>query len=281
MSAKNIISGVGARYAVIANLGTDGLPDVNVSSATGINGSLIQGLKTVTVNDPDPQRFTHYGDDNPFAQDSLPPTEVGNVTITVAKQNKVIDAMIEGNKIVTKGQMQMRAANTDKMGNEPQVFFAAYQQALDTDKTSDTFGKLRQWNLYIWPSIRLSGKTKSMEQGISDKTYAGTPTKVTETPWNEAFSESVWGNTQGEYIDISCDYHPRFNWGLGDGTITSFELTHPPVSSSYLDVWVDGTPATPSSVNTNSTNPAFTLTTPPGTTQKWFAIIQTDEPGTT
>jgi hypothetical protein len=281
MSAKSIISGVGARYAVIFNLGTDGLPDINSSSATMVNGSLIQGLKTVTVNDPDPQRFNHYGDDGPFAQDSLPPTEVGNITITVAKQNKVIDAMIEGNKVVTKGQLTMRAANTDKMGNEPQVFFAAYQQALDTDKSSDTFGKLRQWNLYMWPSIRLSGKTKSMEQGISDKTYAGTPTKVTETPWNEAFSESVWGNTQAEYIDTSCDYQPRFNVALGNGTITSFVLTHPPVSSDYLNVWVDGTPATPSSVNTSSTNPAFTLSSAPGVGEKVFAIIQTDEPGIT
>lgn len=280
MSAKNIISGVGARYAVIFNLGSDGLPDINDSSATLVNGSLIQGLKTVTVNDPDPQRFTHYGDDNPFAQDSLPPTEVGNITITVAKQNKVIDAMIEGNKVVTKGQMTMRAANTDKMGNEPQVMFMAFQQALDTDKSSETFGKLRQWQAYLWPSLRLSGKTKSMEQGISDKSYAGTPTKVTETPWNESFSESTWGNVQAEYIDITCDYQPRINVGIGNGTLTAFSLTHPPVDSDRLWIVVGGTPSTPTSVNTSSTNPAFTLATPPGTTDDIFAIIQTDEPGT-
>lgn len=280
MSAKNIISGVGARYAAIWNLGSDGLPDANVASATLVNGSLIQGLKTVTVNDPDPQRFTHYGDDTPFAQDSLPPTEVGSITITAAKQNKVIDAMIEGNKVVTKGQMQMRAANTDKMGAEPQVMLFAYQQALDTDKASGTFGKLRQWNAYLWPSLRLSGKTKSMEQGISDKTYAGTPTKVTETPWNEAFSESVWGNAQSEYIDITCDYQPRINVGLGDGTITGFALTHPPVDSNHIWVVVDGTPATPSAVNVSTTNPAFTLSSPPGVGKKIFVIVETNAPGT-
>jgi hypothetical protein len=57
-------------------------------------------------------------------------------------------------------------------------------------------------------------------------------------------------------------------------------LTHPPVDSDHLYVFVQGTQVTPSAVNTSTTNPAFTLSTPPGTTDNIFTFIQTNAPGT-
>lgn len=279
MTSKEVISGVGARYAVVIPLDSDGLPSVNVTQAAPIQGSLVQGIKTMSHSDAEPQRITHYGDDLAFAQDSLPSAEVGSFTITTAKTNLVIDSMVEGNKTVTIDNMQLRGANSDKKGNEPQVSFMAYRQALDTQKGSSTFGKLRQWNVKIYGSTRITPQSQSFEQAATDKTYQATPTPTTTTIWNQVFNESTWGQTQSEYLEGVTDYQPRFNWYLGNGTLGSFQLSHPPVDSDHLHVWIDGTLTTPSAVNVSATNPAFTLSPVPGVGKKVFVLLETTAPG--
>lgn len=277
--SKEIISGVGNRYGAVFNLNSDGLPYPAVASATPVEGSLFQGIKTMAVTDPDPQRITHYGDDGPIAQDSLPATEAGSFAITTAKSNMLIDAMVEGNKVRTLSNLNMRGGNSNKKGNEPQVFFYAYRQALDTDKQSSTFGKLRQWQLRLYPSTRLTPSTESFEQTNTDKTYNATPTPVTATPWGESFDEANWGQTSSEYIEITTEYQPRINTYIGDGTITEFALSHAPYDSDHIHVLVNGTTSTPSAVDTSATNPAFTLSGAPGVGQGVFVLIETNAPG--
>lgn len=273
---KQIISGVGARWGWIIPLDSDGLPSINTSTAVPQQGTIIQGIKSASFNDPEPQRITHYGNDRPFAQDSLPATDVGSFTVVTAKSNMVLDAMVEGNKIRAVDSINFRAGNTDKRGNEPQVTFMIYRQALDTTKGSSTFGKLRQWHLKFYPSIRLSPAQEAFEQGATDKSYNATPTPVTTTPWNELMNETNWGNTEAEFIDGYTDYQPVVNWWLGNGTLTAFQLSHAPYSSSHIHVWVDGTLTSPSAVNASSANPAFTLGAAATHQKKVFALIETN-----
>lgn len=275
MTTKQIVSGVGVRLMEVFPLDTaDGLPSCNTSSATPVTGTLIEGIKSFTYTDPDVQRVTHYGDDNPFAADALPPAEVGKMAFTTAKSNLKVDAMLEGTKVASIDGLQMRAANSNKRGQEPQVLINVFRQALDTDKTSATFGKLRQWHGALVPSVRVSPKSQSMEQGATDKSYDGTPTPVAVTPWNQAFDETTWGATQGEYIEYTADYNPRMNVWRGNGTLTAFNLSKAPVDAAHLHVWQDGTLVTPSAVNTSTANPAFTLGSPAPNAKKLIAIIE-------
>src|SRR5690349_14134453 len=102
MTAKDITSGVGVRYAEAFKINsTTGYPASAFNSGTLVGGTLIEGIKTFTYNSPAPQRIQHYGEDKAFAQDSLPPTEVGSFAITTAKTNLALDAFTEGTTEVT------------------------------------------------------------------------------------------------------------------------------------------------------------------------------------
>ena len=264
MTATPIVAGVGARHAEAFILNaTTGLPDCAFNAGTLIAGTLIDGLKTFSYNNPAPQKFTHYGDDKPFAQDSLPPTEIGSFTITTGKTNLTLDAFTEGTKVVTLDTVvQARAGNTDKRGSEPQLFVSVYRQALDVNRTSSTFGKRRQWDQALIPSVRIINELNSDEQGVTPNTYQGIPTIVTSTPWAQAFTEATWGATQGEYIKMETDYKPQWNVGLGNGTLTAFAVTKTPISTAYVHAWVNGTLATVNSINTAI--PTVTLSSAPG-----------------
>jgi hypothetical protein len=265
MSATDIVSGVGVRYAEAFVLNpTTGLPAVAFNSGTLVSGTLIEGIKTFNYNSPTPQRIQHYGDDRAFAQDALPPTEVGSFTITTAKSNLALDAFTEGTKEVTLDSVvKARAGNTDKRGSEPQLTLSVFRQALDTKQGSSTFGKLRQWHSALVPSTRLINQIQSMDQGATVKTYEGIPTPVTATPWNQVFDETTWGATRGEYIELVTDYKPIWAFGQGNGTLTTFAVPKPPIDVAHTHGFVNGTLATISSVNTSATNPSVTFSAAP------------------
>lgn len=276
MAAKDIVSGVGARYGVFFLLDSNGLPLPSAAAATPYTGVEIEGIKTTSATDPEPQRITHYGNDRPFAQDSLAPMEVESATFTTAKTNLTLDATIEGNIVRTYGsELQVRAANSDDRGNEPLGALMFYRQALDTKRGSATFGKLRQYNWRMYQSARVSPQTQSYEQAATDHTYSVTPSPATYTAWNEIFNVSNWGVTESTHLEGTSDYHPRLNTYIGNGTLVAFQLSHPPVDSDHLKVWVDGTITTPSAVVTTAANPAFTLGAAPGVAKGIFAFIQT------
>lgn len=278
--ATEITAGIGTRGGWFMPLDDDGLPSVRTTSAIPVQGTLISGIDTATTNDPAPQRITHYGQDRPYAADSLPPTEVGTVSVTSADGNLIVDSMIEGNKVRTIGNTVWRGGNTDKRGNEPIMGAYFYRQALDTEPGSPTFGKLRQWNIRIYPAARWSPATASYEQTKTTKTINGTPTPTGQTIWGENYQESTWGNSYAEYTDGNANFQPRINAWLGNGTLTAFQLSHPPAATDELLVWVGGTLTAPSAVNTSTTNPAFTLTSAAGTNAtKIIAMIFTNVPG--
>jgi hypothetical protein len=282
MTAKEIVGGVGTRYGVLIPLDSDGLPSIQSSTAVPQQGTMIAGIKTAITSDPEPQRITHFGQDRPQAQDSLPPTTVGNFTITADSVNLIIDAMAEGNTVRSINTGKWRAGNSDQRGNEPIIAAMFYRQALDMQPGSGTYGKLRQWNTRIYPAARVSPTTQPYDAGATDKSYAGTPTPTGLTLWGETYTESQWGNNYAEYTEGVVDYEPRINWYLGNGTLLAFQLSHPPAiagTTGALDVWVAGTLTTPSAVNISLTNPAFTLAAPPAVGAKVVAMVYTTQPG--
>lgn len=278
--AKDIVSGVGIRYGVVFALDvTTSLPLPAAASAVPYVGIEVEGIKTATANDPAPRNIAHYGQDRAYAQDSLPPDTLESFAFTTSKSNLVLDAALEGTKIRSYAGFEARAANTDKKGNEPQVMALFYRQALDTDKNSATFGKLRQWNARIYPSARIAPQTDSYEKEATDKTYNGTPTNTGYTPWNEDINLTNWGANDSAHLENTFNGQPRINTYRGNGTLVAFQLSVAPfdTTTSALTVFVDGTVVTPSAV-VNGANPAFTLTVAPGVDKLVLAIPQTNSP---
>ena len=278
MAATTQTSGVGTRYAVVFLLDTDGLPYQATSSANPEKGYRIDKIKTFSAADPEVQRFTHYGDDTPFAQDSLAPTEVETFDITTAKVNLDLDAALSGTKVAALGDEVARlAANTNKLGSEPQVMVFTYRQALDTNPSSASYGA-RRYEGRVYPKARLVPKTPPYEAGITDKTYQGTPTPVRKTEYGQVLTTSTHGCTEATHFDDIYVYPPRINVWRGNGALTVFNLSHTPVSADYLKVWVNGALTTPASVNLSATAPTFTLSNAPASGHQVYALIQTATP---
>lgn len=279
--SSDIVSGVGARYgtAILLDPAT-GLPYQATPSATPETGIVIEGIKTASATDPEPQRFTHYGDDFPFAQDSLPPQTVETFAYTTAKSNLRLDAYLEGALVRTYGtddDIQARLADSNQRGNEPFVMAMFYRQALNTANGAPQFGIERQWNIRIYPATRISPISPSYEAAITDNTYQGTPTNTGRTPWGEDYETSTWGATRGSHIEAVMDYQPRVNVYQGNGTLASFSLTHAPANANNLKLWVGGSLTVPGSITYGAT-PAFTVSPAVGLGTQIFALIGAANP---
>jgi hypothetical protein len=172
----------------------------------------------------------------------------------------------------------MRIANSDKKGNEPRVLAFFYRQALDTQKSSSTFGLLRKWNARTYMSARISPITDEYGKDATDKTYQGAPTNASFTPWNEDISPTYWNANQGSHLEQIFDAQPIPHAWRGDGTIANYSLTVPPIDVAHCLVWVDGTVVVPTAVNTSAANPAMTLSVAPGVDKLAFAFIMTNTP---
>ncbi len=278
-AAREVVSGIGNRFGQVFILDSNGLPYQATANATMETGAQIEGIKTLNNTTPTPQRITHYGDDEPYAQDSLSPTEIETFTITTSKSNLALDAYLEGALVKTIQNAQFRVGDSDNLGNEPLTCSMFYRQALDTVDGSPTFGKLRQWNGRIYPSARITPQTDSYEQGATDKTYNATPTKVTTTPWGEAFDGQVsWGVNNGAHIEFVMNYQPRMAVSVGNGTITSWNLPSVPVSASELLVWIGGSLTVPGSITYTPSAPAMTLSPAVGVGTQILAVVGSQKP---
>ncbi|GIV50518.1 MAG: hypothetical protein KatS3mg038_1039 [Candidatus Kapaibacterium sp.] len=282
--AKTRISGIGHRYAIVARLGADGVPEATAPGSAPTLGVFVERVKEFSPSDPTPRREVHLGDDLPYAQDSLPPAEVGSFTVSTSQVNLDLEALLTNQRVAQLGASAKIAAlgvNTNRRGSEPLFFYMSGRQALDTGKASPTAGALRQWEFIIYPSVRFSPSSHGFGAGATDKTYQATPTPANKAPWGEAFTEAVWGFTSAEALRLVSNYPLFPNWWLGNGTLTTFQLSHAPAGSGTdtLKVWVNGSLVVPSSVNLSS--PSFALSTAPSSGSYIFALIETDKLGGT
>jgi hypothetical protein len=278
-ASREIVSGVGNRFGQVFILDENGLPFQDVANATMYTGMQIEGIKTLANNQPDPQKITHYGDDVPYAQDSLAPTEIESFTITTSKTNLALDAYLVGGLVKNIGNAQFVVGDSDNLGSEPLTCSMFYRQALDTVDGSPTFGKLRQWNGRIYPSGRITPKPTSYEQGATDNTYSAVPTSVTTTPWGEEFDGTTsWGANAGAHIDFTMNYQPRMAVGKGNGTITSWNLPSVPVSASEVLLWIGGSLTVPGSITFTPSAPAVVISPAVGAGTQILAIVGSLKP---
>jgi len=253
-----VSSGVGFRNAVLFELDSSGYP--KATSTTAYEGKRISGEKTCTINDPDPRRISHIGDDSLVSIDMLPPTEAISGEMHTSKANGIIDAVISGQKLFTVGEASLFGVGTDKRGFEPQVAVLAYRQAQDTDPDSPTFG-LRAWDFRIMPKVVLYARENGFADSPEDRIYSLVPMFCTAHLWGTVFSEATEGFARCQMLRGLSWYKPKIVAWKGDNATVEFlfPTAAPAVSVSKVAVWKNGVAVTPTvAVNklTFSTAPA-------------------------
>ena len=243
MTAPAVIrSGVGLRSLQVMAIAADGYAAASLT--TPYVGALMSGVKVVGLNDPDPQLISHSGDDNVFMQDSLPPTEGISGTITVAKVNDTIDAILTDNDSFTVGEAKLFGEGTNNKGLENDVILLMYRQARDTDPDSSAFGE-RVWDSKIIPICTVIPKSEGFSEGTGTaKAYTLRPAFSTKHPWGTAFAAGTEGFTRAQMIRAITKNPPFFVAWEGDASETDF-LFDTDFLATDTDkihgVWVDGT----------------------------------------
>ena len=251
-------SGVGFRHCQVLVLGSDDYPAATDTSA--YEGQTISGAKALTINDPEPRRITHAGDDSIFAMDVLPPTEAMSGELRTGKVNDDVDAVLTDTNQVTIGEAKFFGIGTDKRGDEKQVTLLAYRQALDTDPDSGEYGS-RRWQFRLFPKAILVPREGSYDENPEEMIYTVTPQFINEYPWGVSFTTSTEGFTRAQGLRGVSQYKPKivaFN-GSGSDTTFAFPSAKAAASTSKVKVWVDGTlQEVTTDVTVNTTSLVFT-----------------------
>jgi hypothetical protein len=244
MSAPSgIRTGVGFRNAVLFNLTEAGFPAASGSEV--YEGVRVSGAKTLTINDPEPRRITHTGDDYIVSIDVLPPNEGISGELHTSKVNDIVDALLTGQKVFTAGEMSLFGQGTDKRGYEVQVGLLAYRQAQDTDPESATYGQ-RMWEIRIMPKVQLISRDSGFTDQPEDRVYTVVPAFVTSHLWGAAFSELSEGFAKGQIVRGVSRGKPKLVAWKGDGVKLEFlfPTDAQALSVSKITAWVNGTPQT-------------------------------------
>lgn len=280
LTTTEMVAGVGARRGVVYVLdATTGLPLPATYGGGAYIGTFVEGIKDYTITGAEPQKINHYGDDRVFMADQLAPTEAASFDMTTGVDNQILDSGLSGVKRRTFGTTSGKfiAAETNKKGQEPQVAFWGFRQALDSNPANtSTYGKLRQYNARGINSMKVTVNPNGGQQTLSDQTYVGVPTPTKSTFWGETFTTGTWGCTEAALVRGNTNYPGLWHFYRGTSTIGTFPLVYSPVAGdiSSITVFVSGSESVPGSV-TYGSSPAFSLTAVPANDVLIAALVQT------
>lgn len=275
MTAPAVIrSGVGLRNFQLMAIATDGY--AAATGTTAYHGVQLSGVKTVGLNDPDPQLISHSGDDNVFMQDSLPPQEGISGTITVAKTNDTIDAILTDDKSFAVGEAKLFGEGSNNKGLENDVIVLAYRQARDTDPDSANFGA-RVWEFKLMPKCAIIPKAEGFAENTgSSKNYTLRPGFSTKHAWGTAFAANTEGFTRAQLLRGVTQNPPCLAaWnGNNSNTAFTFGAAYPAVDTSKIHgVWVEGVLKTLTTDYTAFTT-GVTFTTAPASNANIFCFYE-------
>jgi hypothetical protein len=274
-NGPEITSASGLRRIQIFALNSSGYPEGDESGADGYDGVNMEGARSFSLNAPDVTRIPHVGNDRLLAQDFLPPTEGASGAITTAKQNLTLDALLTDTLVEVIGETSVAGLLTNKQGNEIDVCVIAYRQALDTTEGAQ---QLRRWQAHMLPVARIVPRGGSMEQGAADEnSYTVVPTVATKYPFGHAFADQAGdeGFTESQYLRFTGENPPVMEKWDGNNTLATFNLNWTPISVAKTTVYVNGTAATVSSVDTGAKT--LTLSAAPANASEVVAWYETSD----
>jgi len=207
------------------------MPLVAAAAATAETGERLSLAKAFTPNFPDGQVIQFTGDDKPQGQLNLSPTELSNIELRTGMGNLPVDALLTGVNVVDLAGGKVVGRETDKDGCLADVLLLAYQQAIDKDPTSATFGATI-WHYFLVPLAQVRPYSGPMEEGnAGEARYTATPQKVKQWPWAIAFSNTTEGFTETTTLEGYLDGPPVLDGWLGNGTLTAFNFSQTPLDT--------------------------------------------------
>jgi hypothetical protein len=274
MSAgPKITSAAGLRRAQVFALSADGYPDGDQSGADPYDGFELEGVKSFSLTLPENQIIVHLGNDRPFATDYLAPNNGLSGEVRTAKQNLDADATLTDTLTEEIGEMTIGGLATEKIGTEIDVTIIFYRQALDTTRGASN---LRRWQMHILPICRLVPRGGGADQGGADENiYSLVPSGATKYPWGHAFTELDEGFTEAAWLRGTAENPVIVDRWTGNNTLTEFNLSKTPISVAKTQVFVEGTAATVSSVDTSGDT--VTLNSAPGYETEVVAVYETSD----
>ena len=276
MATTKITSAAGLRRVQAFKLDVNGVPSDDESGANGYDGIQVSGAQSFQINAPDAQIIPFLGDDVLFAQMFLPPTTGVSATLNTQKNDMDALALFTNTSVETiNSDIQMAGNYTSNQGNEQDVALLITRNALDTDNTSTKFGSQR-WQTYIVNKGNVFPKGASIEQNAAEvDAYNVVMTPTSVPPWQKSFTNATNGYTTAQYLVLTSEYPITMEKYTGNGTLTTFNTTFTPVSVAKTAVFVNGTIATVSSVDTGAST--FTLSSAPAASANVVALVQTSD----
>jgi hypothetical protein len=231
-------AGGGLRYMAVWALDENGLPLVPAASDDPTIPARLEMAKAFTPNFPDGVVIQFTGDDLAQGQLNLPPNELSNIELRTGMVNLDVDAILQGVNAVALGGGQIMGRETDRDGCLTDVFLMGYQQGIDKDPTSTTYGNT-VWHYYLVPIAQVRPYSGAMEEGNAfESRYMATPQKSQRYPWGVAFSAATEGFDEATVLEGFMNGAPMLAGWLGDGYETVFNLDPAALNVSEVHVYV-------------------------------------------
>lgn len=271
-------AGAGLRYMGVWTLDGNGFPLVSAASDDPTVPTRMRGAKAFTPNFPDGQIIQFTGDDVSQGQINLPPTELSNIELRTGIGNLDVDAILQGINVVSLAGGKIMGRETDQDGCLADVFLMGYQQAIDKDPASATFG-MTVWHYYMVPKAQVRPYAGALEEGnASENRYVATPQKVSTYPWGIAFAALTEGFTEATVLEGFLSGAPMLAGWLGDGTEDEFNLDPAAIDEDLVKVYhrvaLTGVVTDVTATVTVATN-KITFASPPAADDLVFAFYPT------
>lgn len=239
---------------------TGNSPTAPVGGATG--SPLYRLIGAVTANIPLTEALivNIQGDDGVITTFTFPPDALPTGNLTLASRDPVFEGISKGTKVYTNGQV-VTSLNVSKGDTYQPLFLHMVRQAQTTDPNN--FGNKR-WENIILPNVVVQPLFNTLETRAHAPFNFRVDLRMTNAlGTGETFTDASYGAVLGAMYTRFTNYPYHHMVYTGDNTTTEFNLEYTPISTAEIKVFVNGVPATVSSVNT--TTKTFTLSSAPAT----------------
>jgi hypothetical protein len=226
----------------------------------------LDGARTLPVNIPEPDNVVVSGDDEPMVSFEFDSEDLPNGLFEVAQRNNTFDALIQGTKVESIGDIEMSVL--DPKDRESQ----AMCMLLSRRAKSWLAGSkgVKKWENVFIPRCTIKPLFTTVEQRtFTPYQYAINLSRSDRSGWSTV-SINLHGTTAASIMPIDSDNPLFMQRFTGDAAETGFNLDYAPVSGAKSYVYVNDVKQT---VTTDYTVSGSVLTFEAGSTPASAAVI--------
>jgi hypothetical protein len=236
--------------SVVMGAGLQGVHIYKIDPATGRvqNGTMaapyagvhVQGARLININDPEPRRIAHPGDNRALGATILPSLEFVSGELRTGKRNRLVDTVLTGTNVVTVGETKFFGVATDRRGFEAQVCLIGYGNSQDADEASANRGETL-WDTIVVPKAQLVVREGNKDDNALEMVYTVNPMPVTRYPWGVTFDMDTEGYREAAALSAISKGVLRLITAIGNGSATAitFPTEIEAVHVDKISVFVD------------------------------------------